>query len=430
VFSWSYQNLTPAAARLFRLSGLHPGPEFTVRAIASLAGSTPAVAQRILDELVRANVLTEQVPGRFGCHDLLRAYASELAATAGPRAARRAAMGRLLDYYLHTAAKADRLLYPQRRAIALAPPEPGVTPDEPASHSQALAWFDAEHHGLVAAVTLAADNSFDVHAWQIPFSLETFFYRRGHWQDWSATQYTALAAAYRLGDPYAQTLAHSGVANAQIQSGCPAEALRHLVTALRLREEAGDLFGQARVHLYAALALERQARFPEALALARQALQLARTAGPSALSLQAEALNQLGWALAMLGRYPQALRYCQRAVAMSQKAGNEHHQPAAFDSLAYVHRHLGQHAEAADCYHRAIDLFDQLGHRHQKAETLVYLGEAYQANGSPAAARQAWLQALAILDDLHHPDAGPLRAKLYPPVCWEGAANAGFSDGP
>jgi tetratricopeptide (TPR) repeat protein len=102
---------------------------------------------------------------------------------------------------------------------------------------------------------------------------------------------------------------------------------------------------------------------------------------------------------------------------MNQKAGNEHQQPAAFDSLAYVHRHLGHHAEAADCYSRAIDLFDQLGHRHQKAETLVYLGEAYHANRNLVAARQAWIQALAILDDLHHPDAEPLRAKLYPPAC-------------
>jgi DNA-binding SARP family transcriptional activator len=417
VFSWSYQNMRPPAARLFRLSGLHPGPDFTVRAVASLAGSTPAMAQRILDELARANVLTEHAPGRFGRHDLLRAYASELAAAAGPRAARRAALGRLLDYYLHTAARADRLLYPQRRAIVLTAPGPGVTPDEPASHSQALAWFDAEHPGLAATVTLAADNGFDVHAWQISFSLETFFYRRGHWQDWSATQNIALAAAYRLGDPYAQTLAHCGVANAQIHSGCPAEALRHLVTALRLREEAGDLFGQARIHLYAAQALERQARFREALARSEQALRLAQTVGPSAISLQAEALNQRGWALAMLGRYPQALRYCQRAVAMNQKAGNEHQQPGAFDSLAYVHRHLGHHAEAADCYRRAIDLFDQLGHRHQKAETLVYLGEAYHTNRNLAAARQAWIQALAILDDLHHPDAEPLRAKLYPPAC-------------
>jgi DNA-binding SARP family transcriptional activator len=37
VFSWSYQSLTPAAATLFRQLGLHPGPDLTTPAAASLA---------------------------------------------------------------------------------------------------------------------------------------------------------------------------------------------------------------------------------------------------------------------------------------------------------------------------------------------------------------------------------------------------------
>ena len=84
-----------------------------------------------------------------------------------PGPGRRAATGRLLDYYLHTATAADRLLYPQRRPIALAGPRSGVTSDDLASHAEALAWLDAEHRGLLAAVSLAAENAFDVHAWQV-----------------------------------------------------------------------------------------------------------------------------------------------------------------------------------------------------------------------------------------------------------------------
>jgi tetratricopeptide (TPR) repeat protein len=38
VFSWSSRALSPAAARLFRLLGLHPGPDFTAPAAAALAG--------------------------------------------------------------------------------------------------------------------------------------------------------------------------------------------------------------------------------------------------------------------------------------------------------------------------------------------------------------------------------------------------------
>jgi tetratricopeptide (TPR) repeat protein/transcriptional regulator with XRE-family HTH domain len=416
VFSWSYKNLTPQAARMFRLLGLHPGRDLTACGAASLAHTTPAQAGRLLAELARTHLLTEQVPGRYGCHDLLRAYAIEHATTTGSRAGRRAAQGRLLDYYLHTAAIADRLLYPLRRRVDLAELRPGVEPENLTSHDQALAWLDAEHRGLLAAIHLAADHGFDVHAWQLPFCLETFFYRRSHWEDWAATQQAALAAACRLGDSYAQTLAHSGIANAQLQTGRPAEALRHLATALRLREQAGDLYGQARVHLYTGWALESQGRYNDALAHSRRGLRLAETAGLLAQPLLAEALNQVGWDLAKVGRYREALGYCQRAVTLSHRLGNKHTQPAMLDSLAYVYQHLGQHAESADCYSHAVELLDELGHRYQKADTLAHAGDAHHADGNLPAARQAWTQALAILEDLHHPDAEPLRAKLHPPM--------------
>ncbi len=415
VFSWSYQNLSQPAARLFRLLGLHPGPDLTTSAAASLARTTPAQARRLLDELARAHLLTEQAPGRFGCHDLLRAYAIEHAAT-GSGPARRAAQGRLLDYYLHTAAAADHLLHPLRRPVTLAAPRPGVTPEHLASHDQALAWLDAEHRGLLAAITLAAGHGFDAHAWQLAFCLETFFYRRSQWQDWARTQHTALAAACRLKDSHAQTLAHCGIANAQIQAGHPAQALSHLATALQLRQGAGDVHGQARVHLYAARALEYQGRYGDALARSRQGLRLAQIVGPQAQPLLAEALNQVGWYLAQLGRHRRALSYCQRAVALAQQLGHKHMQPVMLDSLAYVHQHLGRHADAADCYRRAVELLEELGDRWRKAQTLSYVGDAHHADGNLLAARQAWTQALAILDDLHHPDAEPLRVKLHPPA--------------
>jgi len=79
VFSWSCQALAPPAAHLFRLLGLHPGPDVGARAPASLAGLTPEAVGPLLAELIRANLLTEHTPGRYTFHDLLRAYATQLA---------------------------------------------------------------------------------------------------------------------------------------------------------------------------------------------------------------------------------------------------------------------------------------------------------------------------------------------------------------
>src|SRR5262249_42828773 len=79
VFACSYRALSTGAARLFRLLGLHPGPDISASAAASLAGIAPDQATTLLAELARAHMLTEQLPGRYAFHDLLRAYAAEQA---------------------------------------------------------------------------------------------------------------------------------------------------------------------------------------------------------------------------------------------------------------------------------------------------------------------------------------------------------------
>jgi hypothetical protein len=76
VFSWSYQQLSAEAARMFRLLGLHPGPDISVPAAASLAAVEKPEARRLLGELARGCLIAEHIPGRYAFHDLLRAYAA------------------------------------------------------------------------------------------------------------------------------------------------------------------------------------------------------------------------------------------------------------------------------------------------------------------------------------------------------------------
>ena len=94
VFSWSARQLDDESARMFRLLGLHPGPDISVPAAASLAGRARPQARRLLRELVRAHLIAEPVPGRYTFHDLLRSYAAEKARhrrERAPRGARRPA---------------------------------------------------------------------------------------------------------------------------------------------------------------------------------------------------------------------------------------------------------------------------------------------------------------------------------------------------
>lgn len=79
MFSWSYNQLSTGAARMFRLLGLRSDPDITVPAAATLAGLDEPASRRLLRELSRAQMLSEHLPGRFSIHDLLRAYAADQA---------------------------------------------------------------------------------------------------------------------------------------------------------------------------------------------------------------------------------------------------------------------------------------------------------------------------------------------------------------
>jgi hypothetical protein len=78
----------------------------------------------------------------------------------------RAAIRRVLDHYVHTAAMATVSLSPTRPALALASPDPQVRPEPIADDGQALAWFTAEHPVLLAALG-QADAGFEAHAWRL-----------------------------------------------------------------------------------------------------------------------------------------------------------------------------------------------------------------------------------------------------------------------
>jgi len=410
VFSWSYGALTTEAASLFRLLGLHPGPDISTLAAASLAGLPPALVRTGLAELTRANLISEQVPGRYTFHDLLRAYAGELARLEEPAEQRDAATHRMLDHYLHTAWSAALLLDPSRDPIALAAPRAGTIPEALADHGQALAWFTTEQAVLLAAVDLAADLRLDTHIWQLAWTLATFQFWRGHWSELAAVQSAAVAASQRLADTHALGMALRTVAQADIQLGRFDDARTHLEHALDLYDQVGGQTAKAAVHINLARIWDLQGRYAEALDHARQSLDQYRAAGHR--DGQAVALNTVGWYHALLGDQQQALMHCQQALALFQELGDLQGQADAWDSLGYAHDHLGDHDLALTCYEHALGLFRDLGVLFNQAEVLIHLGDAHHAADNPPAARDAWQQALTILDELGHPGASQVRAKL------------------
>jgi DNA-binding winged helix-turn-helix (wHTH) protein len=203
VFSWSYRALSADAARLFRLLGPHPGPDVTVPAAASLTALPLAGVRPLLTELTRAHLLTEHLPGRYTCHDLLRTYANERADTTDTAAERHDATHRLLDHYLHTALAATHVIDPyQGNPVGLVPAQAGVVLEEFADKEQAVAWLTTEHQVLLAAINHAAHHGFETYTWSLAWALSEYSYRKGHWFELGTAFLTALRAAERVAAVY------------------------------------------------------------------------------------------------------------------------------------------------------------------------------------------------------------------------------------
>jgi DNA-binding SARP family transcriptional activator len=158
VFSWSYQHLDPGLARAFRLTSLHPGPDFESQAVAALVATTLDLARRLLEALARAHLIHPTGPGRYGMHDLLRVYGRGLTEAEEGEEQAREALARLTDHYVHAAASAMDGPYPPV-APAPAVTEPMVTTP---------GWLDEQRALLIAA---AAEFAGPRHATRLDLTL-------------------------------------------------------------------------------------------------------------------------------------------------------------------------------------------------------------------------------------------------------------------
>ncbi|WP_316781787.1 BTAD domain-containing putative transcriptional regulator [Streptomyces sasae] len=409
VFDWSYRTLSPEAARLFRLLGLHPGPDADLTSLAALAGVGVGRVRAPLAELTAAHLLIEHTRHRYTCHDLLRAYAVELVAEHDDARATRAATRRVLDHYLHTAYAADALLTRRRHPMTLAPAEPGALPRQLADYDEALAWLIAEQSVLLSAVERPSPG-LDAHTWQLAATLTTFLERQGNWQALTDIHTVALRAAECHEDPAGQAAAHRGLGLARFQLRDRQGARYHFTRALGLFRRLDNHAGQARTCQNLAKMAWAHGVTREALHYSRRCLEHFRLAHDR--GGQAVALNDIGWYLAELGELGEALEHCRQALPLVQATGDLSGQAHTWDSLGYIHRRLGRHTTAVECYDRALPLFRKTGDLRSEAICLTYLGDTHEAAGAPGPALDAWRRALDLFDELGLPEARALRTKI------------------
>ncbi len=391
--SWSYHALTAGQARVFGLLGIAPGPDISLSAAASLAELSTDDTKAVLRELERASLIAQDARGRYAMHDLIRAYAAGEAHRRLPPAERTAALLRVVDFYIHTAHAADRLLDPYRALIPPDPSAPGTRPLRLHDRVAALSWLDTELPNLLAAQQTAAGRGWHYAVWQLAWQLGNFHDMRGHIHGALTVCQAAVEAAACLTDVTLSTRALRRLGHANAALGRGEDAIRHLHVALDLAERHHLRAEQAGTHRDLAWAWGEVGEDRRALDHAGQALRLFRLVAPA---WEAHMLNMVGWFTARVGRYADAREHCQAALTLHRGRRNTDGEATTLDSLGYIDHHTGNHHDAVEHYRHALVLFGGLGNSYESADTLVRLGDTHTALGQPDHARTAWREALDL----------------------------------
>jgi DNA-binding SARP family transcriptional activator/tetratricopeptide (TPR) repeat protein len=393
VLSWSHDALSPQAGTVLELLGTVPGPDVGVPAVAALAGQSPARTRTVLRELEDAFLVGQPAPGRYRMHDLVALYAAERAHRQ-PADQRTAALRRWVDFHVHTAVTAEHLLHPNDPA-----PAEGPLSQPLADEAEALAWFEAEHHPLLAAQQLAVEFGWYDAVSDLAWTLDAFHWRRGHLHEDLAVWRTGLVAAERLGDPVVQVRAHGRLAHAYVRLARYDEALRHGEQALALAERVDDQRGQAQTLGLLAWASSERGDEETALKHSTRALHLFEGIGNPVW--EARMRNDVGNHEARLGNHAVARAHCEAALAVVREHEDRPGLANVLDNLGYVAHHTGEHALARDYYEQALTVYRDLGHTYEEAAMLGNLAEAHRALGQPDAARTAWRAALELYRAQH-----------------------------
>ncbi|MFS8096737.1 tetratricopeptide repeat protein [Lentzea alba] len=378
VLSWSLRALTAADRGVFALLGVAPGPSIGLATAASLT-AVPEI-RRVLQSLEAASLLIRDGHDRYRMHDLVRAYAGNVAREL-PEHVVDTALRRAIDHYVHTAHASDLHLEPHRERLRFDPPAAGVRPEPIAGYTAAMDWFDAEHACLLAAQQLALAQGWHESVRQLAWATDTYHHRRGHrharldvWQ------------AAELSDPLPHAVTQAFLGRAHTVLGNHDEALDHLHRALAMDASA------AQTHFMLARAQAARGDDKAALDHAQQALELHRGRGQPAR--EARAASEVGWYAAQLGEYDMARDHYREALEMFRRQHDPSGVTAALYGLGYVEHHSGEHQEAVGHYREALALCRELGNAHAAADTLTKLGHPLVAIGEREQARGVWEQAL------------------------------------
>jgi DNA-binding SARP family transcriptional activator len=378
-FGVSYEQLDDEQRRVFRLLGQHPGADFDAYAAAALADLDVSAAERVLEGLVDVHLLQLRSYARYAFHDLLRAYAADIARQEDSRSDRVAATDRLLDYYAYTVSKAVDAYAPARRHFRLrVPPVPASVPDFGAAEDRALAWLDAERTNLVAATEHAVVGGRPMQACRLSRLLSRYV-RNGAYNSDAKTLYEHhLLAARAEGNRTEEALALWLLGTLYFYTTNRAEALDYYRRALACLPD-DDRVSRAGLLSDLSAALRARSRFAEARDNLRQAVDTYHEIGDRIG--EANALCGLSDVAQFLGDFGAAHSHGLRAVALGRESGDRSTEAYSQQSLGLAYSAMARYETALDHLSTALRLYREGNSRPYESFVLAQLGNALRGLG-------------------------------------------------
>ncbi|MFJ4645903.1 BTAD domain-containing putative transcriptional regulator [Streptomyces bobili] len=450
-FELGYGQLEPAQARAFRLLGLADGPDMSLAAAAAVLDLPPEETEDLLESLVDTSLLESAAPGRYRFHDLVRLYARACAerdeSFPGERGA---AMSRVLDFYLATAAGVYAIERPGDRTVTHLEPT-SYTGLAFTERTEALDWLFLEAQCLLACARQQTTGNGLRRAVDLLWAAKDLAESGAN-----AKQYETAAAALRdaaqeAGDVRAESRARTALSNGHLAAGRYAEADDEARRAIELattaddatpiswaatdrgiialsqgrHEEAeeflttardgyradGNRPGEASALCNLSRLYERMNRPPDAVTLAQQGVEIFQQLG---LSLRlANGRYALGVALIRAGRFPEGLAQLTDALEMFGSNRQRLWEGTTHFRIAQLHLTDQRPAQAAQHAEQALAI-GFIGGDLIRGSVLTVLGKSLDALGQTDRARACWHEALQLLERSGVPEAAEVRHLLTP----------------
>jgi tetratricopeptide (TPR) repeat protein len=407
----STRALPAADGAAFALLGLLPPGDFASWVLAALLGGSVGEAEERLDVLVRVQLVeycgrdaTGQA--RYRLHDLIRAYAVELAdgrgssdalAPSAPVPERPTAIDRLHGAWVAYAAQAARRLFPQNVTPVPEPVRPRPVPGTDGLTLSPAAWLESERRSLVAAVragALASDPA-DGFVWQIASLTSVFLETRGYFDDMRSLHQYGLRAAERAGEVRAEAAMRHGLATVDSYEHNLTGARDGYEWALKTYRRLGDDWGCAHAEHGLAKVLRWTGEIDEALAGCDRAIDGFLAAGDG---LEASSVRRTAAVIHYeRGSWDLAVEVAEQALQGYTRAGDRYGECGVWGVLGLAIARQGDHERAGWYLRSAVNAASELGLVLDRAYAGRALGDLYLAQGHGPRARELFEMGLDVM---------------------------------